>query len=160
MIGPVSFLLLGKEKESGFHRIELIGAVLPVYIQLIKELKRYGAEWIQLDEPFLVMDLTENERQAYESVYAHLRKEFPSLKFIVATYFECTGSNIDIASALPVDALHIDLVRCPSQLDDILTDTFISSETILSLGIVDGRNIWKNDLQKSLGFIQKAIEKI
>jgi len=160
LIGPVSFLLLGKEKDSGFHRIELIHAVLPVYIQLLKQLEAYGAAWIQLDEPFLVMDLTENERRAYESVYAHLRKEFPSLKFIVATYFECTGSNIDITAKLPIDALHIDLVRCPSQLDDILTQAFISSETILSLGIVDGRNIWKNDFQKSLGFIQKALEKI
>jgi len=160
LIGPVSFLLLGKEKENGFHRIELINAVLPVYIQLLKQLEESGAEWIQLDEPSLVMDLTENERKAYESVYARLRKEFPSLKFVIATYFECTGTNIGIASTLPVDALHIDLVRCPSQLNDILTDAFISSETILSLGIIDGRNIWKNDFKKSIGFIQKGIEKI
>ncbi len=160
LLGPVSYLLAGKEKEAGFNRIELIDHLLPVYVQLIKTLEQNGAEWIQLDEPFLVMDLTPQERKTFETTYIALRNLFPSLKFIVATYFECTGTNIDLASALPVNALHLDLVRCPSQLDDILTPAFISSKTILSLGVVDGRNVWKNDFEKSNTFITKAVSAI
>ena len=160
LLGPVSYLLAGKEKEAGFNRIELIDNLLPVYIKLIQALQSQGAEWIQLDEPFLVMDLTEQVRRAYETTYTALRNLFPSLKFIVATYFECTGTNIDVASKLPVDALHLDLVRCPSQLSDILTPAFISSKTILSLGVVDGRNVWKNDFEKSNQLITKAISAI
>lgn len=160
LLGPVSYLLAGKEKEAGFNRIELIDNLLPVYTQLLKALEANGAEWIQLDEPFLVMDLTEQERKTFEATYVAIRNLFPSLKFIVATYFECTGTNIHVASALPVNALHLDLVRCPSQLSDILTPAFISSKTILSLGIVDGRNVWKNDFEKSNTFITKAVAAI
>jgi 5-methyltetrahydropteroyltriglutamate--homocysteine methyltransferase len=160
LLGPISYLLAGKEKENGFNRIELIDNLLPVYVKLIKALEAAGAEWIQLDEPFLVMDLSEQERKAYETTYTALRNLFPSLKFIVTTYFECTGTNIDIATKLPVNALHLDLVRCPSQLDDILTPAFISSKTILSLGVVDGRNVWKNDYAHSNTFITKAVAAI
>ncbi len=160
LLGPVSYLLSGKEKEAGFNRIELIDNVLPVYIQLIKKLETSGADWIQLDEPFLVMDLNAQERKAYETTYTALRNLFPSLKFIVATYFECTGTNIDIATKLPIDALHLDLVRCPSQLTDILTPAFISSKLNLSLGLIDGRNVWKNDYAHSNTFITKAVAAI
>ncbi|HSY60949.1 MAG TPA: 5-methyltetrahydropteroyltriglutamate--homocysteine S-methyltransferase, partial [Cytophaga sp.] len=160
LLGPVSYLLAGKEKEAGFNRIELIDNLFPVYILLLKALEANGAEWIQLDEPFLVMDLTEQERNTYQTTYTALRNLFPSLKFIVATYFECTGTNIDLASKLPVDALHLDLVRCPSQLSDILTPAFISSKKILSLGLIDGRNVWKNDFEKSNTFITKAVAAI
>jgi len=160
IIGPVSYLLLGKEKEDGFNRIELIKNLLPVYIEVLNKLQAQGAKWIQLDEPFLVMDLTEQEKKAYYYVYDILAKEFPYLKFIVATYFDCTGDNMGTAITLPVEALHIDLVRCPSQLSDILNSSFVLSKTALSLGVVDGRNIWKNDFTKSLGFIKQAVEKL
>jgi 5-methyltetrahydropteroyltriglutamate--homocysteine methyltransferase len=156
LIGPVSYLLLGKEKEKGFHRIELIKNLLPVYIEILRQLQEQGAEWVQLDEPFLVMDLTSEEKKAYHFVYDQLRKEFPFLKIMVATFFDCTGDNLGLAMVLPVNALHIDLVRCPSQLDDILKTSFSLSKTVLSLGLVDGRNIWKNDFSKSLAFIHKA----
>lgn len=160
LLGPVSYLLAGKEKETGFNRIELIDNLLPVYVKLLKALETNGAEWIQLDEPFLVMDLSAQERNTYEATYIALRNLFPSLKFIVATYFECTGTNIDIATKLPVNALHLDLVRCPSQLSDILTPAFIASKTILSLGLVDGRNVWKNNFSTSNTFITKAVAAI
>lgn len=160
LLGPVSYLLAGKEKEAGFNRIELIDNLLPVYVKLLKALEQEGATWIQLDEPFLVMDITEEERKTYDVTYTALRNLFPSLKFIVATYFECTGTNINLATKLPIDALHLDLVRCPSQLSDILTPAFIASKTILSLGVVDGRNVWKNDFEKSNTFITKAVAAI
>lgn len=158
IIGPVSYLLLGKEKEEGFHRIELIKNLLPVYFEILEKLQQQGAKWIQFDEPFLVMDLSSQEKQAYHFVYDQIRKQFPFFKIMVATYFECTGDNLGLSVVLPVDALHIDLVRCPSQLDDILNTSFSISKTSLSLGIVDGRNIWKNDFEKSLQFIRKAVD--
>ncbi|MDB5273027.1 MAG: metE [Chitinophagaceae bacterium] len=160
LIGPVSYLLLGKEKEKGFHRIELLSNLLSVYVQILENLEDQGAEWIQIDEPYLSMDLTEQEREAYLAAYATLRAKFPRLKFILTTYFDCTGDNLQLAINLPVDALHLDLIRCPAQLSDILATPFVSSSKALSLGVIDGRNIWKNDYKKSLNFIQKAIDAI
>ena len=158
IIGPVSYLLLGKEKEDGFHRIELIENLLSVYMEILEKLQQQGARWIQFDEPFLSMDLSQAEKKAYHLVYDQLRKKFPFLKIMIATYFDCTGDNLGMSMVLPVDALHIDLVRCPSQLDDILKTPFTLSKTMLSLGLVDGRNIWKNDFQRSLRSIDKAKE--
>jgi len=160
IIGPVSYLLLGKEKEKDFHRVELLANLLPVYTQILENLEDQGAEWIQIDEPYLSLDLTDQEREAYIAAYGTLRNKFPRLKFILTTYFDCTGDNLQLTTNLPVDALHLDLVRCPSQLGDILSSSFIDSNRILSLGIIDGRNIWKNDYKKSLGFIQKAVDTI
>jgi 5-methyltetrahydropteroyltriglutamate--homocysteine methyltransferase len=157
LIGPVSYLLLGKEKEKNFNRIELIQNVLPVYIEIIKKLQEHGAEWIQFDEPYLTMDLNHEEKKAFHFVYDKIRKEFPYLKILLATYFECTGDNLGLAISLPVTTLHIDLVRCPAQLKDILGTAFTLSDKSLSLGVVDGRNIWKNDFKKSLALIDEAV---
>ncbi|TDO22553.1 5-methyltetrahydropteroyltriglutamate--homocysteine S-methyltransferase [Pedobacter duraquae] len=158
LIGPVSYLLLGKEKESGFHRIELINNLLPVYLELLKGLEANKAEWIQFDEPFLALDLTEAEQSAVSYVYATIKKNFPKLKIIVATYFDQLGDNLELAINLPVAVLHIDLVRAPAQLEAVLDR--IPDNLTLSLGLVDGRNIWKNDYAQSLSQIQKAIERL
>jgi 5-methyltetrahydropteroyltriglutamate--homocysteine methyltransferase len=160
LIGPVSYLLLGKEKEEGFSRIELIKNLLPVYLELIEKLEEQGVQWIQLDEPFLTMDLSDEEKKAYHYAYDEIKKIFPFLNIMVATYFDCCGDNLGLSIVLPVNALHIDLVRCPSQLEDILSSSFLLSKTKLSLGLVDGRNIWKNDFKKSLSFINRAVEKL
>ncbi|GAB3929429.1 5-methyltetrahydropteroyltriglutamate--homocysteine S-methyltransferase [Mucilaginibacter myungsuensis] len=158
LIGPVSYLLLGKEKEAGFSKIDLLRNLLPVYMEVITKLKNLGAEWIQFDEPFLAMDLTEKEKQAFREAYKAIRAEFPYLKVLLATYFEALGDNTALATSLPVNALHIDLVRGPQQLDEVIAQ--LSKDTILSLGVLDGRNIWKNDLEASLQFINKAITAI
>ncbi|WMJ72045.1 5-methyltetrahydropteroyltriglutamate--homocysteine S-methyltransferase [Cytophagaceae bacterium ABcell3] len=158
IIGPVSFLLLGKEKEDGFHRLDLLDRLLPVYEQALEKLAAMGAEYVQFDEPILVMNLSDRERAAIKKVYENFRKKFPQLKTILTTYFECTGDNLKTAAELPVCVLHLDLVRCPSQLDDILKTGFANKNTILSVGVVDGRNIWKNDYEKSLTFIKKAVD--
>ena len=156
LIGPVSYLLLGKEKEKGFHRIDLIERVLPVYFEIFRQLEIEGATYIQLDEPFLALNLTDKERAATTRVYNEISKNFPSLKIILTNYFDCFGENLNTVLELPVHALHLDLVRCSSQLDDILESKLLSKNTTLSLGVVDGRNIWKNDFKKSLALIQKA----
>ncbi|GAB3025969.1 5-methyltetrahydropteroyltriglutamate--homocysteine S-methyltransferase [Spirosoma pulveris] len=157
LLGPVSYLLLGKEKESGFDRLTLLDRLLPVYEQILARLQQQGAEWIQLDEPCLSLDLTIHQQAAIASVYGQLRQQFPDLKLLLATYFECYGANLNLALQLPVDALHLDLVRCPNQLGDILTTDFVQRPTQLSLGVVDGRNIWINDLEKSLAMIRQAV---
>ncbi len=158
IIGLLTYLLLGKEKEEDFDRLDLAQNLLPVYIQILKELENHGAEYIQFDEPFLALDLSEKAKETYQSVYAEIRNQFPNLKFIVATYFEGLKDNLSLAASLPVDVLHIDLVRCPEQLDEVLNT--IPNTLSLSLGVVDGRNIWKNDFSRSLAMIRKALLKI
>ena len=160
LLGPVSYLLLGKEKGSGFSRLELIKNLLPVYLEVLKKLDDANAHYIQFDEPCLALNLTDGERSVFEKTYQEIKNKFPHLHIILASYFECYGQNLSTALSLPVQTLHLDLVRCPSQLDDILTPDFIRSVTHLSLGVVDGRNIWKNDFQDSLAFIDKAVDKI
>ena len=157
LIGPVSYLLLGKEKGDDFHRIDLIEKVLPVYFEILNALQNEGAEYIQLDEPFLALNLTDKERLAITYVYNEINKNFPSLKVILTNYFDCFGENLETILALPVHTLHLDLVRCSSQLDDILESGKLASNVNLSLGVVDGRNIWKNDFKKSLAQIEKAV---
>ncbi|MCS4305452.1 5-methyltetrahydropteroyltriglutamate--homocysteine S-methyltransferase [Chryseobacterium sp. BIGb0232] len=158
IIGLVSYLLLGKEKEEGFDKLDLAHNLLPVYIEILSKLQSQGAEWIQFDEPFLALDLTEKAKEAYTFVYAELRRQFPKLTFIVTTYFEGLKNNLSLAASLPVNVLHIDLVRNPEQLEDALDS--IPESLSLSLGVVDGRNIWKNDYEKSLSIIKKAVEKL
>ncbi|MCO5234895.1 MAG: 5-methyltetrahydropteroyltriglutamate--homocysteine S-methyltransferase [Chitinophagaceae bacterium] len=160
LLGPVSYLLLGKEKEEGFHRLELIGRLLPVYIEVLKQLDESNAHYVQLDEPCLSLDLSEKERQVLIKTYEEIKRAVPNLHLILASYFECYGSNLQTALGLPVQTIHLDLVRCPLQLDDILATDFVKTKTMLSLGVVDGRNIWKNNFQQSLNLIRKAAEKI
>lgn len=154
LIGPVSFLLLGKEKEEGFSRLDLLDRLLPVYTALLSALEQAGAEWVQLDEPYLALDLDDKARQAYDKAYAALRRQ-SGLKLMVATYFDGLKDNAPLAAGLPIDALHIDLVRCPEQLDEVAG--LLSADKCLSLGIVDGRNIWKNDLAASVGIVRRAV---
>lgn len=160
IIGAVSYLLLGKEKEADFDRLDLIKNLLPVYIDILNKLKDYGVEWVQFDEPFLALDLSDKAKEAFQYIYAEIRKAFPHIKIIIANYFDCFGDNLDLALSLPVNVLHLDLVRCPKQLDDILESDKLSPRIQLSLGVVDGRNVWKNDFQNSLSLINKAIRKI
>lgn len=158
LLGPVSYLLLGKEQEEGFDKIDLIKNILPVYIEIIQKLVTLNASWIQFDEPFLNMDLTDKERKAYRLVYAEIRRTFPSLKTIVTTYFGKLGDNLSLATSLPISALHIDLVRSPEQVTEVLD--VIPDNMMLSMGLIDGRNIWKNDLSGSLKTIHKAVDRL
>ncbi|MDA2934508.1 5-methyltetrahydropteroyltriglutamate--homocysteine S-methyltransferase [Acidobacteria bacterium AH-259-D05] len=156
LIGPVSFLLLSKVKRDSFNRLNLINRLLPVYEQLFQKLSDAGAQWIQLDEPCLTLDRSGEELQAYREVYDRLRQVTPALKFFLATYFEGLGDNLEVALELPVDVLHVDLTAAPQQLDSILSHNF-PADKCLSLGVVDGRNIWKNNFESSLNLLEKAV---
>jgi len=158
ILGPVSYLLLGKEKDEGFHRLDLLDKLLPVYHEILEKLASLGAEWVQLDEPYLAMDLDDQAKQAFEQAYQALGDQHTNLKLLLATYFEGIRDNSDLATALPIQALHLDLTMAPGQLDLILDK--IPEGMTLSLGVVNGRNIWKNDFEHALGTIQKAREKL
>lgn len=158
LVGPVSYLLAGKEKEQGFERIDLIKDLVPVYVEIINRLQQQGARWIQLDEPSLALDLSKRDKEAFEYAYRTIASQVSGVKLLVATYFEALLDNTQVAVNLPVAALHIDLVRAPEQLDEVLA--LIPANLQLSLGVIDGRNVWKNDYEKSLAQINKALAKL
>lgn len=154
LIGPVTYLLLGKEKSSRFERIDLIKKLVPVYVDIINRLKQQGAEWIQIDEPVLALDLSQKEKEAFEYAYKWISNRVNGVNILVATYFDALHDSTSLAVNLPVAALHIDLVRAPQQLDEVLAQ--LPERLSLSLGVIDGRNIWKNDYKASLELIEKA----
>ena len=156
LIGPISFLLLGKEKNNTeiFHRLDLLAELLPVYQKILKGLEQMGAEWVQMDEPFLTLDLEEKAQNAFKEAYQKLAENRTGIKLLLTTFFEGLGDNIDLACGLPVDGLHIDLIEAPNQLDRVLDS--IGSSTNLSLGLIDGRNIWKTDLEQAASVIAQA----
>ena len=152
LLGPVSFLKLGKRVDGGCP-IELLDALLPAYADLLGRLKAAGAQWVQIDEPCLTLDLNDGDRAAYRHAYAVLA-DADAPQTLLATYFGGLGDNTALAASLPVQALHIDLVRAPQQLDDVLAA--LPPERMLSLGVVDGRNIWRADLDVALRLARRA----
>ena len=155
LIGPVTFLLFGKAKEEGFSTLSFLDTLLPVYVQILKELKSIGADWVQIDEPVLGLDLDPDAQKAIQQVYETIAKEVPDLHICLTTYFEALQDNLSMVSKLPVSALHVDLVRAAGQLKDVLTS--VPSDKILSLGVVDGRNVWKTDLHSLLRHLRASL---
>jgi 5-methyltetrahydropteroyltriglutamate--homocysteine methyltransferase len=154
LLGPVSFLLLGKAKETGFDPLSLLDRILPVYESVLRQLAQAGAGWIQLDEPVLALDPRDEARHAFTSAYERLSEVSSDLRILVAAYFEELRANLPTALSLPVAALHLDLVRAPEQLDKVLS--IIPPGLQLSLGVVDGRNIWKTGLGRALDLVEHA----
>ncbi|ALJ29779.1 5-methyltetrahydropteroyltriglutamate--homocysteine methyltransferase [Stenotrophomonas acidaminiphila] len=146
LLGPVSFLRLSKTTD-GSDPLDLLGTLLPVYAQLLEALKAEGARWVQLDEPVLVQDLDDAARAAFRQAYARLA-DGPHPDILLATYFGALDDNLALAASLPVQGLHVDLVRAPEQLDAVLRA--LPAGRVLSLGLVDGRNIWRNPLDNAL----------
>ena len=155
ILGPVTFLKLAKARARDFNRMALLPKLLPVYIDLLKRLREAGADWVQIDEPCLVLDLDPAERAALDIAYGRFDAEVPGLSIMLATYFDALGDNLNVASALPVAGLHVDLVRAPEQLEAVAKRA--SKETLLSLGLVDGRNVWRADLSAILDRIKPVV---
>ncbi|EKD16513.1 uncharacterized protein L3040_001248 [Drepanopeziza brunnea f. sp. 'multigermtubi'] len=159
LVGPVSFLQLGKaDRDQTVDPIDLLEKLLPVYIELLTQLKAAGAETVQIDEPILVQDLPSKTKAAFKPTYeklAALGDKIPKLVF--ATYFGDIVHNIE---AVPKDvyAVHIDLVRNPEQLSTVISA--LGDKTILSAGVVDGRNIWKTNLKRAIEIVETAIQKL
>ncbi|PXA99200.1 5-methyltetrahydropteroyltriglutamate--homocysteine S-methyltransferase [Nostoc sp. 3335mG] len=156
LVGPVTFLSLAKTRDDGFDTLDLVDALIPVYADLLARLAEAGARWVQIDEPVLVLDLTEKQKTALSKAYGVLGKAGP--KVLVATYFGALHDNAELAAGLPVDGLHIDLVRAPEQLDAVLAA--LPAGRTLSVGVVDGRNIWRTDLDRALGVVARAWDRI
>jgi 5-methyltetrahydropteroyltriglutamate--homocysteine methyltransferase len=158
ILGPISYLFLGKaakEAKPGFQPISLLPKLLPIYSQLLTELKAAGAEWVQVDEPVLVLDASALLERQYTTVYTELVPVAPQI--MLTTYFGRLGSNLSFVTKLPVAGLHIDLDRAPGQLDEVLSD-IKSTKLVLSLGLVSGRNVWKTDFAAAIKLGQKAID--
>ncbi|AOB30785.1 5-methyltetrahydropteroyltriglutamate--homocysteine methyltransferase [Bordetella sp. H567] len=147
--GPLTWLWLGKgDAYAGpgdGGKLELLATLIPVYTEVLRRIAELGVEWVQIDEPILALDLPAAWREAYAAVYARLSGA--PLKLLVATYFDGLQDNLATAAALPVAGLHVDLVRAPEQLTPLLQ---VLGAKVLSAGIVNGRNIWRTDLDAAL----------
>ncbi|UDW84243.1 5-methyltetrahydropteroyltriglutamate--homocysteine S-methyltransferase [Pasteurella canis] len=148
IVGPLTFLWLGKEKGDRFNRFELLAELLPVYIDILNALTAEGAEWIQIDEPALVVDLPDEWLDAYNAVYTIL-SETVNAKLLIATYFGSVAEHAKLLKSLPVAGIHIDLVRAPEQLV-----AFENYDKVLSVGVIDGRNIWRSNLHEVLDILE------
>jgi 5-methyltetrahydropteroyltriglutamate--homocysteine methyltransferase len=161
IIGPVSFLYLGKPAHDSpsLKPLDLLEKLLPLYKELLKKLAEAGAEWIQVDEPILAYDLTEDVKHEFKAAYDYLATVDNRLKLLFTTYFGSIVHNIDIiTSGLHIQGLHVDLVRAPEQLEQAIAA--VGPRGTLSVGVVDGRNIWKTDLRKAIDLVQRAVDKL
>ncbi|MGK5077411.1 5-methyltetrahydropteroyltriglutamate--homocysteine S-methyltransferase [Janthinobacterium sp. HLX7-2] len=150
LIGPLTFLWLGKEKTPGFNRLSLLEQLLPVYGALLDRLKQQGVAWVQVDEPILGLDLPNAWRSAFESTYWQLNQV--GINILLATYFSPLEENLSLTCRLPVAGLHVDGIRAQHELVSV-TD-WLPAHKVLSIGIVDGRNIWRTDLDAALAVLQ------
>ena len=154
IIGPVSFLLLGKAVD-GSNRLDLLNNLLPAYKELFAKLQEIGVKDVQIDEPFLVTDLPVQATESYLEAFAQIKNFAGNIKLHLTTYFESLDQNASLAFSLNTDSVHVDLVRSPEQLDEVLK--YVKPNQSLSIGLVDGRNIWINNFENSISIAKKAI---
>lgn len=143
LLGPVTYLWLGKVKGDAFDRLSLLQAILPVYRQVLAELHQRGIEWVQIDEPALALELPQAWREAFKPAYDALQGE---VKLLLTTYFDSIGQNLDVIKTLPVQGLHVDLVHGKDDLQQL--NQQIPADWLLSLGVINGRNVWRADLTR------------
>ena len=157
LLGPLTFLWLGKERDAapGFSRLDLLDRLLPHYSRLLMQLRVAGADWVQLDEPILGLDLPNAWRNAFEPAYWLLNQAGAQL--IVATYFSPLEENVSLACRLPVAGLHVDAVRAASELTSVAD--WLPAHKVLSIGVIDGRNIWRTDLDAAMATLMPVLAK-
>jgi 5-methyltetrahydropteroyltriglutamate--homocysteine methyltransferase len=164
LLGPVSYLLLSKTagevtaiEQPEVSPLDALPNLLPVYVEVLQRLAAAGADWVQVDEPCLVLDLDEKARAAYRAAYVHLA-QVGEIHIMLATYFGALADHLKLAVDLPVAGLHLDLVRAPEQLEEALA--LLPAGKTLSAGVVDGRNIWRADLDAALAKVQRAADRL
>lgn len=143
LLGPVTWLWLGKVKGEPFDRLSLLKAILPVYQQVLAELAKRDVEWVQIDEPALVLELPQAWREAFKTAYGALQS---ATKLLLTTYFDSIGQNIDVIRTLPVQGLHVDVVHGRDDIQQL--NQLIPTDWLLSLGVINGRNVWRADLSR------------
>jgi 5-methyltetrahydropteroyltriglutamate--homocysteine methyltransferase len=157
LIGPVTFLKLGKSKDDGLDPLSLLPGLVPVYTEVLRQLAASGADWVQMDEPCFVLDLDDAARDAVRTAYDAFARAVPGLKIMLTTYFGGLRGNLGAALDLPVAGLHLDLVRGPEGLNRVLNTA--PADLTLSLGVIDGRNIWRANLPAILDRIEPVVAK-
>ncbi|MES1262955.1 MAG: 5-methyltetrahydropteroyltriglutamate--homocysteine S-methyltransferase, partial [Peristeroidobacter soli] len=169
LVGPLTYARIGKKREGAdYSRSTLLARLAPVYIEVLQRLAKEGATWVQIDEPALALDLPERYRDATLSAYRQIAAAVPGIRILLTTYFDSLRDNTGLTFSLPVAGVHIDLCRGPGQAnttandaDKLLGDALDRiGDRVLSLGVVDGRNIWKNDLRIALLRVSRAVEKL
>lgn len=141
LIGPMTYLWLGKVKGPAFERLSLLNELLPVYQEILSRLAQKGVEWVQIDEPALVLDLPIEWQQAYLQAYQALSGK---TKLLLTTYFDGISHHLDVIKQLPVQGLHVDVVAGKDDIEKL--HQALPADWVLSLGLINGRNVWKGDL--------------
>lgn len=160
IVGPVTYLWLGTEKKTKFNRLSLLPKLLPVYTKLLAEIKALGVEWVQIDEPILGLDVEDEWRTALSTAYGKIAEGANKPQILIATYFvDVADNNIATALALPVQGLHLDLVRGPDQIKTVVPK-FVGTGKVVSFGVVNGRNVWRNNLSESIALLKPFVEKL
>ncbi|MCX5462948.1 5-methyltetrahydropteroyltriglutamate--homocysteine S-methyltransferase [Alcaligenes parafaecalis] len=155
IIGPVTYLALGKAKDES-NKLALLDRLLPVYAQLLDTLAKAGVEWVQIDEPILVTELDAEWQQAFKTAYQHLKSS--GVKLLVATYFGELLENAALAASLPVAGLHVDAINDRDGVESLLK--LLGEDKVLSLGVINGRNIWKTDLTAVLDWVEPIAKQL
>jgi len=152
ILGPVSFLLLSKMRRNHADQLSLLPKLLPTYVELLGELKKAGADWVQIDEPYLVLDGKPEYEAAYKKAFAEIEKV--GLKVVLTTYFSRLGKNLDWVLKLPVTGIHFDLVHGAEQLESTLKE--FPKDKYFSAGVVDGHNVWINNMERTVETLERV----
>jgi len=155
IVGPVTYLWLGKAKD-GSDKLALLQPLLPVYAELLDKLAAQGVEWVQIDEPVLVTELDADWQHALNLAYHHLKSS--RVKLLLATYFGTLQDNLYLACNLPVAGLHLDAINARDEIQPAIN--LLPSHKVLSLGVINGRNIWKTDLNAVLDWLEPLAERL
>ncbi|MDB5809015.1 MAG: 5-methyltetrahydropteroyltriglutamate--homocysteine S-methyltransferase [Betaproteobacteria bacterium] len=155
IVGPVTYLWLGKAKD-GSNRLDLLPRLLPVYAELLQTLADQGVEWVQIDEPVLVTELNADWQHAFNAAYHDLKAA--RVKLLLVTYFGALQDNLYLAANLPVAGIHIDAIHARSDVQPLLN--LLPAHKVLSLGVINGRNIWKTDLNAVLDWLEPIAQRM
>ncbi len=155
IIGPVTYLAIGKSKDDS-DRLALLPRLLPVYGELLDKLAAQGVEWVQIDEPILVTELDAEWQHAFNIAYHHLKSV--RIKLLLATYFGQLLENRYLAANLPVAGIHVDAINGRDDIQPLLN--LMPSFKVLSLGVINGRNIWKTDLNETLAWLEPLAKQL
>jgi len=155
LLGPISYLWLGKEKDAGFDRLSLLPRLLTAYQQILGKLAGLGVEWVQIDEPVLTLELPKEWAESFKLAYQVLNG---STKLLLTTYFDNITHHLEKIVSLKVDGLHIDLSASPEQLSDVVAA--LPQDWVLSAGVINGRNVWRADLAQLLTTLQPVKEQL
>ena len=151
LLGPLSYLYLGKEVEEGFDRLSLLPRLLTAYQGILAKLAKLGVEWVQVDEPILSLELEKPWADSFKLAYQVIQGD---VKILLTTYFDSVNETLNKIIELPVNGLHIDLAAAPQQLNEVVEK--LPQDWVLSAGVINGRNVWRADLATQLALLTTA----